>query len=96
MSLNGRFDLTGFEHRAVYNPEAGRIELYLVSRHRQEVAIGGKSFHFDADEPICTEYSYKYTIDGFAAMAAEAGLTMQQSWTDDQDRFAVLLLAVDD
>ena len=94
--LDGRFDLTGFEHRAVYNREAGRIELYLVSRHRQEVVIGGKSFQFDANESICTEYSYKYTIDGFEAMAAETGLTMRQSWTDDQKRFAVLLLAVDD
>lgn len=94
--LNGHFDLSAFEHRAVYNRDAGRIELYLVSRRPQEVTIDGKSFRFDTNEPICTEYSYKYTIDGFAAMAGEAGLTMQQAWTDNENRFAVLLLAVSD
>jgi dimethylhistidine N-methyltransferase len=92
--LGGSFDLSGFEHRAVYNQEKGRVELYLVSRRSQEATVGEKSFRFEAGEPVCTEYSYKYTIDGFASMAAEAGLTLQQSWTDDQNRFAVLHLAV--
>lgn len=94
--LGGQFDLSGFEHRAVYNRDAGRIELYLVSRRPQEVAIGSRSFRFDAEESICTEYSYKYTVEGFAAMAAETGLDLQQSWTDEGNRFAVLLLAISD
>lgn len=94
--LDGGFDTKEFEHRAVYNREAGRIEMYLVSRCRQEVTIGGKSFRFDADESICTEYSYKYTIDDFAAMAAEGGFVLRRSWTDDQNHFAVLHLAVAD
>jgi len=88
--LDGHVDPAGFKHHALYNREARRIEMYLVSRRQQEITVGNKSFRFDADEPICTEYSYKYTIDGFEAMAADVGLTLQRSWTDDQNRFAVL------
>ncbi len=94
--LDGNFDVTCFEHRAVYNREAGRIELYLDSRCGQEVTIGAESFCFEAGEPICTEYSYKYTIDGFASMAAESGLVLQQAWTDERNQFAVLQFAVGD
>ncbi len=92
--LDGSFDLSGFEHRAVYNQDEGRVELYLDSRRSQEVTIGEASFRFEAGEPVCTKYSYKYTIDGFAAMAAESGLIFQQAWTDDEKCFAVLQLAV--
>ena len=94
--LNASVDPAAFEHRALYNHEAGRIEMYLVSRCPQEITIDGKAFRFEANEPICTEYSYKYTIDGFESLAAEAGLTLQKSWTDDQKRFAVLHFAVND
>lgn len=92
--LDGNFDPTCFEHRAVYNTRENRIELYLVSRGRQEVTVGNETFQLDDGESICTEYSYKYTIDGFSAMAAEAGLSLQQSWTDDRSRFAVLYFRV--
>jgi dimethylhistidine N-methyltransferase len=94
--LSGEFDLASFEHKAVYNPDHGRVELYLVSCRSQDIAIGSKSFRLEAGEPICTEYSYKYTIDGFAAMAADAGLTLRRSWTDENELFAVLHLAVAD
>ena len=32
--LGADFDLEGFFHRAPFNAEASRIEMYLVSRHR--------------------------------------------------------------
>jgi uncharacterized SAM-dependent methyltransferase len=43
---------------------------------------------------IHTEYSHKYTIDGFARLAARAGLELHRSWTDDDEYFAVLHLVV--
>ncbi len=92
--LGGDFDLDQFEHYAPYNVEAGRVELYLVSRRDQSVTVGGESFKFRKGEAITTEYSHKYTIDSFAALAAEAGLTLRRDWTDDLNRFAVLHLAV--
>ena len=92
--LDADFDLRHFEHRAFYNEEHGRVEIYLVSRCEQVINVGGDSFEFTEGEAICTEYSYKYTIDGFAEMAAAAGLTLKRFWSDEQRFFGVLHFAV--
>jgi len=92
--LDGNFDLEQFAHRAIYNARLGRVEISLVSRRAQVVALGGEVFEFGNDEPIHTEHSHKYTIDGFAAMAAEAGLTLRREWTDKDGYFAVAHLAI--
>jgi len=42
--LGGTFDLESFQHRAVYNPEAGRIEMYLTSLCAQTVRVAGRPF----------------------------------------------------
>jgi dimethylhistidine N-methyltransferase len=94
--LGGDFRLDRFCHRAVYNPRLGRVELGLVSQCRQEVDVAGESFAFEEGEEIRTEYSHKYTIEGFADLAAGVGLTLRRHWTDDASRFAVLHLAVVD
>ena len=91
--LGADFDLDRFSHRAVYNAALGRIEIYLVSRGSQTIAIGDEQFAFAAGETICTEYSHKYTIDEFAALAATAGLSLRRVWTDEHRRFAVLHFA---
>ncbi|MGE4607303.1 MAG: L-histidine N(alpha)-methyltransferase, partial [Myxococcota bacterium] len=54
------------------------------------VTISGERFELAPDEAICTEFSHKYTIDGFAALAAEAGLTLHRHWTDERQWFGVL------
>src|SRR5207302_810512 len=72
--LGGDFDLRGFAHYAFYNPGPGRIEMHLVSLARQTVSVGEHRFAFDAGESIHTENSYKYSIDEFQALAAQAGL----------------------
>src|SRR5439155_17651484 len=38
--LSGNFDLSAFRHRAIYNEDLGRIEMYLVSTRAQTVTIG--------------------------------------------------------
>jgi L-histidine Nalpha-methyltransferase len=93
--LGANFDLAQFVHWAVYNPKHGRVEMYLESRRAQAVEVGGEIVEFAQGERICTEYSHKYTIDGFAATAAVAGLTLRRAWTDKRGYFAVLHLAVD-
>ena len=35
------FDVSRFEHRAVYDEEHGRIEMHLVSRDEQTVTVAG-------------------------------------------------------
>ena len=83
------FDLAGFRHRAVWNDEASRIEMHLVSRFDQEVTLGDKEFSFARGEEIVTENSYKYTVPGFEEMATRAGFDTAQTWTDSGDLFSL-------
>jgi dimethylhistidine N-methyltransferase len=92
--LGADFDLDQFFHRAHYNDERGRVEMHLVSRRAQQVTLGSDTIEFEAGETICTEYSHKYTVDEFAALAAGAGLTLRREWIDKLGRFAVLHFAV--
>jgi dimethylhistidine N-methyltransferase len=94
--LGADFDLDAFEHRALFNGEQSRIEMYLVSRARQHATVCGRRIDFTAGETIHTECSYKYTLAGFAALARRAGWTTLQSWTDERDYFSVNVLALTD
>jgi dimethylhistidine N-methyltransferase len=92
--LEADFDLEQFSHRAAYNAQLGRVEIYLVSRRDQTVRVDGEPIDFAAGETISTEYSHKYSIDEFAGLAAAVGLTLRRSWTDPRRYFAVLHFAV--
>jgi dimethylhistidine N-methyltransferase len=83
------FDLSRWQHRATYNSEAGRIEMYLISATDQTVRIQDRAFHFRAGERILTEHSYKHTPEGFNALARQAGFDFVQLWTDDARLFGV-------
>jgi dimethylhistidine N-methyltransferase len=74
------FDVDAFAHSAEYNEDEGRIEIRLVSERHQEFTLGDASFSIGKDEAILTEYSHKYTLDGFAAMAQTAGFTVERVW----------------
>jgi len=87
--LGADFDPKSFEHYAFYNAAAGRIEMHLVSLTRQNVRIGRHRFAFEAGESIHTENSYKYSIEGFRALAAAAGYLVEKSWTDRKALFAL-------
>ena len=89
------FDLEAFEHSAEYNEDQGRIEMRLVSGAFQEFTVGDASFSIGRDESILTEYSHKYTLDGFAAMAADAGFRVERVWMDDERLFSVQYLVRD-
>ncbi|WP_168565387.1 L-histidine N(alpha)-methyltransferase [Crateriforma spongiae] len=90
--LGADFDIDAFEHRSFYNRRYHRIEMHLVSRGKQKVSIGGKTFCFDDGESIRTEYSHKYTREGFTALAARSGWKSKAFWTDDRSYFAVMYL----
>jgi uncharacterized SAM-dependent methyltransferase len=59
------------------------------------VHVNNRDFYFDIDETILTEYSHKYSLNGFAGLAALAGWHVQQVWTDEQELFSVQYLTVD-
>lgn len=92
--LGADFVVEAFRHLARYDETHGRIEMHLESLRDQVVTIGGRRIAFTEGETICTEHSHKYTVDGFAGLAANAGFTVDARWTDDRDWFALLSLAV--
>lgn len=93
--LGGRFDLTRFRHRALYNEVDGRIEMYLVSTGAQRVAIDGLDVEvaFAAGEAIHTENSYKYSLAEIDALADQADLRIEAQWFDAGRRFSLNVLA---
>jgi uncharacterized SAM-dependent methyltransferase len=92
--LGGDFQLDRFQHQAFYNQEHGRIEMHLVSLIQQSVRVDGVQVSFAQGATICTAYSYKYDLDGFAELAAKAGFTVQKVWTDPEEHFSVQYLTV--
>ncbi len=83
------FDLDAYEHSARYDPFAGRVEVRLVSSRDQTVRNGDEEIPIAAGESILTEYSHKYTLEGFAAMADAAGFSVEKVWIDAERLFSV-------
>ena len=94
--LGANFDLGAFRHSAVWDEARGRIEMRLVSRRAQRVRVGGRQFQFDAGEILVTEYSHKYSLEGFRALAEANGYTVARVWTDPERLFSVQLLEAQD
>jgi dimethylhistidine N-methyltransferase len=91
--LDGDFDLARWEHLAVYNAPAGRIEMHLVSRGAQRARVLGETHIFEEGERIHTENSYKFSGAQILAIAAESGLRVERWWMDEREWFSVVLLS---
>lgn len=92
--LGADFDLLLWQHQAIYNEHQGRIEMHLISDAEQSVHVGGERFPFARGERIITEFSYKYTREGFARLAGSAGFRLARVWADSEQLFAVFHFAV--
>ncbi|HEU4508315.1 MAG TPA: L-histidine N(alpha)-methyltransferase [Pyrinomonadaceae bacterium] len=92
--LGGTFDLRSFQHKAFYNQEMGRIEIYIESLVNQRVRIEKLDLEveFAAGELIHTENSYKYDIAGIQQLAEATGFSLSHTWLDSQERFSSNLL----
>ena len=92
--LGAEFDLTQWQHYTDYDPLAGVVRSFLVSTCAQTVSIAalGTSFQFAAWEVIHTENSYKFTASQIKDLAAEAGFSIAEFFTDAQDYFADVIL----
>jgi uncharacterized SAM-dependent methyltransferase len=63
--------------------------MHLISETDQFVQLNEHKFHFRRGQKIVTEFSYKYTPEEFAALAAKAGFKFVRMWTDDARLFGV-------
>ena len=92
--LDADFDLSGWQHKAIYNEQAGRIEMHLVSLREQQISIGQSRFEFANGETIHSENSYKYTTQEFIKLAQYAGFQSVALWVDADNLFSVHLFRV--
>ena len=86
------FQLDKFSHDARYNSDEGHVVIRLVSTEDQVVHLGGNKIDIADGEGILTEYSHKYTLEGFAEMAGRAGFQVAKVWTDPKQLFSVQYL----
>ena len=91
--LEADFDLGSFEHRAIWNAPARRVEMHLVSQRAQAVRLRAAAvdLRFEQGDSIWTESSYKYSEEEIASLGAEAGFAASQQWIDEPSRFALTL-----
>jgi dimethylhistidine N-methyltransferase len=87
--LGTDFEVEAFRHRAVWNGWASRIEMHLVSLREQVVQLAGEQVAFAEGEAIVTEHCHKYTLAGFARLAALGGWQIREQWLDDRGYFSV-------
>ena len=93
--LKADFEVEAFRHRALWNLEASRVEMHLVSTRRQRVRIPAASLDitFEDGETIWTESSYKYQPDDVVRMLERAGFRHVERWIDEADGFAATLVS---
>lgn len=93
--LPADFDLDAFRHRAVYNEDAERIEMYLVSQKNQHVSIPvlGADYQFEQGETILTEVSQKYSKSRLKQLVAASGFADRAHYTPENEYYSLLLLA---
>jgi dimethylhistidine N-methyltransferase len=92
--LGSDFDLAQFDHYAFYEPRLQRIEMHLVSRVAQRAQVAGQAFDFAAGESLHTENSHKYSVDGFRALARQAGFMPGPVWCDPKQWFSLHWLSL--
>lgn len=87
------FDLSAYDHLAVWNGARSRMEMYMVSRKAQSVRLAAidLTLQLAAGERIFTETSHKYTTESVNAMGARAGLKQARQFVDTEAGFASTL-----
>ena len=93
--IGSDFQPRQWQHVALYDETAGRIEMHLQSRSRQRVRFAGGERTFEAGERIHTENSYKWRRGDFEALLRDAGFARVQTWTVTQGWYAVVLAQAD-
>ncbi|HXG94610.1 MAG TPA: L-histidine N(alpha)-methyltransferase [Blastocatellia bacterium] len=93
--LDGDFNIENFKHRAVYNEELGRMEMYIVSRERQTARMRAIDLEIQLErgETIHTENSYKFDLEQLAAFARDTDFALEKTWFDGARYFSFNLFA---
>ncbi|MEC4684328.1 MAG: L-histidine N(alpha)-methyltransferase [Nitrospirota bacterium] len=90
--LGADFDLDHFDHRAVFNTEKERIEMYLQANVDVAAEIGslGLTVKLEEGERILTEVCRKFTKGSVDRMAFNAGLNVSKWFSDPKGWFSLV------
>ncbi len=91
--LDADFDLSAFDHVAVWNEAHARIEMRLRSRTDQTATVAAFELQvtFRVGEEILTEISAKFTLAGIEAELWRGGFELDEAWTDDDGDYLLAL-----
>ncbi len=91
--LDADFIANSFYHHACYDPGTQRIEMYLVSKHRQSVHLHrlNQRLEFADGEAMLTEISRKFTPESLLALLAGAGFRMERHFEAPAGHFSLML-----
>jgi len=87
--IGSDFDPTQWRHVGLYNAAQSCVEMHLEAREALSVCWPDGQRIFSLGERLHTEYSYKYSVDSFSALLAQAGFDAPTHWTDECGWFAV-------
>jgi L-histidine N-alpha-methyltransferase len=92
--LGADFDLSRFQHVAIWDGTEERIEMRLRSTRAQTVRVAALDLvvEFAAGEEMRTEISAKFRRETFEASAEAAGLRIDRWWTDIGKDFVLSLV----
>ena len=89
--LGSDFDVADWQHRALVNLAAGRVEMHLEARRALSVRWPGAQRAFAAGERIHTENSHKWAPEAFEALLRDAGWRDVQRHVDARGWFGVFV-----
>ncbi|MBJ8340487.1 L-histidine N(alpha)-methyltransferase [Antrihabitans sp. YC3-6] len=90
--LSANFEPDRFSHVAYWDADNEWIEMRLEATADMTVHVGdlGLTVAFGTGEQLRTEISAKFTLDGIGRELAAAGFDVEQTWTDADERFALI------
>ncbi len=91
--LGADFDVTAFDHVAVWNPAHEWIEMRLQARRAMTVRLPAVNMtvRYAPGEQMRTEISKKFSRDGLSSELDAAGFDLMHWWTDPAERFVLSL-----
>lgn len=92
--LGSSIDLEAIRHVARYNPEEEQIETYAQFTKQQTVFLAplARRFTLREGEMVRIEISRKFRLEHFVPYLDQFGFCVEETFTDEQQWFALLLL----
>jgi len=92
--LGSQIDISGIEHVANWNPDLECMEISLLFSRTQDIYIEplNHTFTVKAGERVLVEISRKFRLAKLAEDLKRFGFDVRQTFTDDRQWFALLLL----